>query len=61
MTTRRIWRSRERWWPIIWIIFQERGLTQTEFLDYIASKYKWTHGEAYLATEFMFRPKENYN
>lgn len=31
------------------------------FMAEVAKQYNWTTGQAYIATEFLFRPKENYN
>lgn len=35
--------------------------TAEEFLHEVSQRFGWTTGQAYIATEFLFRPKENYN
>lgn len=60
MNHRHIWKVREKRWPQIWNIIQKRGGNHGDLLNFLAKHYGWTVGQAYMATEFMFRP-ENYN
>lgn len=54
------WNIRYKRWPQLWKLMQKRGMSHDEFLERIAKHYRWTVPQAYMATEFMFRP-ENYN
>jgi hypothetical protein len=58
---RDLWNFRYKHWPELWKEFQKNNRTQWDFLDFIAEENGFTVPQAYIATGFMFRPKENYN
>lgn len=59
--SKQIWTIRRKRWPQLWALMQKAGKSQEEFLRRISRHYGWTIPQAYIATEFMFRPKENFN
>lgn len=34
---------------------------QDKLFEKLKEEFGWTTGQAYIATEFLYRPKENYN
>lgn len=55
------WSVRYRRWPQLWKLIQDRGGTHDDLLKRLADHYGWSIGQAYIATEWMFRTAENYN